>query len=119
MYFTSKSSVKDGSFSGGSTAKDFSSKDKISDKDLICYEKELREDENYYVQCPRDRPHEYSYPLVSSYPHKKLSPTELSNSLSLRTLSSEPKKSIQLDPLSLQPPPLLPTKSTGSTKKKR
>jgi len=123
MYFSSRTCSREGNSGGAVLVKEMhsvSSKDKISDKDIFCCEKDLRDDEPYssYVQFARDRPHEYSYPVVHPDP-KKYSPSELSNSVSLGGMSYPPKKSIQLDPLSLQPPPLLPTKSTGSTKKKR
>ncbi|ODN04332.1 Sprouty-related, EVH1 domain-containing protein 2 [Orchesella cincta] len=130
MYFTSKSSggggMKDGmgSSCGAAYSKEvhsMSSKDKYSDRDLISCDKDFREDEPYssYVQfASRDRPHEYSYPVVQPSAPKKHSPSEHSSG-SLGTVTSQPKKPIQLDPLSLQPPPLLPTKSSGSTKKKR
>jgi hypothetical protein len=117
MYFSSRTGSREGPY----TAKELSLK-----------EKEMLDltggDEPYssYVQFARDRPHEYSYPVVQPDPAKKYSPSELSNSTSLGggysssfEKSSGSKKPLQLDPLSLQPPPLLPTKSTGSTKKKR
>lgn len=87
-------------------------------KDFMYSGKDLhRDEESYssYVQFGRDRPHEYSYPVV----HPDIPMKGLSNSASTTTVSSQPKKPLQLDPFSLQPPPLLPTKSSGSTKKKR
>lgn len=125
MYFSSRTCSRDGNNgSGGVLVKEMhsvSSKDKISEKDIYCCEKDLRDDEPYssYVQFARERPHEYSYPVVQ--PDKKYSPSEISNSMSMSFggMSCPPKKPLQLDPLSLQPPPLLPTKSSGSTKKKR
>lgn len=132
MYFTSKASsggggaIKEGMSSscGAAYSKEvqsMSSKDKYSDRDLISCDKDFREDEPYssYVQFSRDRPHEYSYPVVQPSAPKKHSPSEHSTSGSLGAVTCQPKKPIQLDPLSLQPPPLLPTKSSGSTKKKR
>lgn len=85
----------------------------LSPKEMMMM-KEGVDEEPYssYVQFASEmpRPHEYSYPMVQ--PRK-----DLSSSSSY----SPPKKPVQLDPLSLQPPPLLPTKSTskGSAKKKR
>ncbi|XP_021945709.2 sprouty-related, EVH1 domain-containing protein 2 isoform X2 [Folsomia candida] len=127
MYFSSRTGSREGNNGGGGGVlvkemHSVSSKDKISEKDIYCCDKDLRDDEPYssYVQFAREytRPHEYSYPVVQ--PDKKYSPSsDLSNSLSLGGMTFSPKKPLQLDPLSLQPPPLLPTKSTGSTKKKR
>jgi hypothetical protein len=118
MNFSSRTGSREGNNGGGGLVHSMSSKDKMSEKDIYYCDKD---DEPYssYVQFAREypRPHEYSYPVVQ--PDKKYSPcSDLSNSLSLGGTYA-PKK-LQLDPLTLQPPPLLPTKSTGgSTKKKR
>jgi len=116
MYFSSRTGSRDGS---GPYSKEMS----LKEKEILDFHGE--EPYSSYVQFARDRPHDYSYPVVQPDP-KKYSPSELSNSTSLGggysssfEKSSGSKKPLQLDPLSLQPPPLLPTKSTGSTKKKR
>jgi hypothetical protein len=117
MYFNSRTS-KDGNSSLVKEMHSVPSKDRMTEKDIFGCDKDLRDDEPYssYVQFARDRPHEYSYPVVQS--EKKYSPSEISNSMTFGGMSC-PKKPLQLDPLQLAPPPRLPTKSTGSTKKKR
>lgn len=124
MYFSSRTGSREGNNgSSGVLVKEMhsvSSKDKMSEKDIYYCDKDMKDDDySSYVQFAREypRPHDYSYPVI--HPDKKYSPSsDLSNSLSFGGMT--PKKPLQLDPLSLQPPPLLPTKSTGSsTKKKR
>ncbi|CAG7732284.1 unnamed protein product [Allacma fusca] len=69
MYFSSRSNTKDsGGGLGGGHIKEMysvSSKDKMSE--LMCCESNLMKDDEYcssYVQFARERPHEYSYPIV-------------------------------------------------------
>jgi len=119
MYFGSKSAptgVKDGSGGSGSAGNAMYSDKYIDNKDRVYSEKDIHREEVYssYVQFQRG-PHEYSYPVVPD-PQSKYNPT-MSNSTSF---SQQPKKPLTLDPLNLPDPPLLPTKTTGgSVKKKR
>lgn len=121
MYFSSKSTngVREGGGGNGDggCSSNYAEK-QFETRDKLYSEKDINREEAYssYVQFQRGT-HDYHYPVVSDPLSKCSRSTSMMSNCT--SVTSQPKMPLTLDPLTLPAPPLLPTKTTGSSVKKQ